>query len=105
MTHATENTNPANITLSQLGGSGRLRAMIGAKDFMSENDGRTLIFKFKGCRKSNCLRITLNALDLYDIEFLKIRRLECETIAEFEGIGCENLKGSIEEFTGLYLSF
>ena len=64
----------ADETLRQLGGSNRLNVMIGAKDFFSDNDGKTLVFKFSMCKKANCVKITLNGLDLYDIEFVKIKK-------------------------------
>ena len=72
---------PADITLRQLGGRGRLNAMIGAKDFFSDNDGRTLTFKFRLCKKANYVKITLNGLDGYDIEFVKIGRFNRKTFA------------------------
>jgi hypothetical protein len=97
--------NAASTTLAQLGGSGRLSAMINAKHFMSSNDGQTLTFKFSGCRKANCVQITLNSMDTYDVEFVKIsRKLTCSTAAEYSGIYADNLKQTIEQFTGLYLS-
>jgi len=84
--------------------------MIGAKDFFSDDDGMSLTFKFAG-KVANWVKIRLNAMDLYDIEFKKIGRLSrktyevpVKTTGEFEGIGVENLKSTFEEFTGLYLS-
>jgi hypothetical protein len=100
--------NAATITVQQLGGTRRLNAIIGAKDFMSDNDGQTLMFNFSGSKVANYVRITLNALDLYDIEFKKIGRkagsLQAWKTGEFENIDAENLKNTIESFTGLYLS-
>jgi hypothetical protein len=100
--------NAATITAQQLGGTNRLKTMIGAKDFMHDNGGNTLMFKFSGSKVANYVRITLNAVDLYDIEFKKIGRkagcLQAWKTGEFQNIGAENLKGTIEKFTGLYLS-
>ena len=97
-------TKPANTTLEQLGGSRRLVAMIGAKDFMSSEEGRALSFKFKGSKKANYVKITLNDLDTYDIEFGKIWNLTYKVKMEIANIYGDQLRGVIEDFTGLYLS-
>lgn len=86
--------------------------MIGGRDFFSDNNGQTLVFKFSGSRAANYIRITLNGLDLYDVEFVKLGRLNRKTFAmspnkttgEFSDIYAEDLKRIIEQFTGLYLS-
>lgn len=92
-------------TLSQLGGSGRLGVMIGATNFSYDKDGG-LSFHFKMCRKANMIRINLNAWDTYDITFTKYNRktYEVKEVKKFEGIYVEDLRRTIEEFTGLYLS-
>ena len=109
-TMTTATTTPAETTLTQLGGPGRLKAMIGAKDFMSDDEGRTLRFKFSGSKKANFLRITLVA-DTYTLAFMKIGRLNKKTyetpviaVAELEGVHAEQLAAIIENVTGLYLS-
>jgi len=102
----------ADITLQQLGGRGRLKAMIGARDFFSENEGQTLVFKFSGCRKVNSLKVTLNGLDLYDVEFYKIGRYSInrpmsdivKKVGGYDNVHAENLSNVIEGFTGLFLS-
>ncbi len=100
--------NAATTTLQQLGGSNRLKSMIGAKDFMSDNDGASLMFKFSGSKIASYVKITLNSLDLYDIEFKKIGRrqgrLDAWETGTFQNIGAENLRSTIEKFTGLYLT-
>ena len=102
---------PADIILQQLGGARRLAIMIGAKDFFSDDNGATLIFRFAMCETSNRIRIKLNGLDLYDVKFEKVGRLNRKTFnipvsvaAEFENVYAEDLKGLIERETGLYLS-
>ena len=101
----------ADTTLQQLGGRGRLKAMIGARDFSSRDDGRTLHFKFPACPKANVCKITLNALDTYDVTFIKVGRLSrktyevpVQTTGEFSGVYCDQLREVFEGFTGLYLS-
>jgi hypothetical protein len=102
----TTETKPAAIILQQLGGANRLRAMINARNFMTTRDGQTLIFTFSMLPKANTISITLNALDLYDIEFLKITKLGAnrKTVAEFGNVYAEDMRGLIEDFTGLALS-
>ena len=94
----------ANITLSQLTQSNnptrRLKAMIGAKNFLS--DGKSFVsFKFM---KSGYVKIKLNAMDTYDMEFGKIRKFEYKVTKEFKGLYCDQLKSSFENHTKLYLS-
>lgn len=111
MTAATETIKAADIILSQLGGSRRLNIMIGAKDFFSDDNGATLIFRFAMCKTANRMRITLNGSDLYDVKFEKVGRLNMKTFnvpvtvaGEFSDVYAEDLKGLIESQTGLYLS-
>ena len=98
------NATVANNILLQLGGMGRLKAMVGATNFVY--DDNSLKFKFKSCRKANVIQITLNSMDLYDIKFFKYnsRSLECKEVKEMKDIYNDMMKSLIEEFTGLYLS-
>lgn len=95
---------PADIILSQLGGAGRLTAMIGAKHFFSDDDGRSLVFKFAGSRKANYAKITLTDDDLYTVDFKKIRGVEAKDVESFEGVYADMLRDIFESTTGLYLS-
>jgi hypothetical protein len=107
---------PADIILQQMGGSSRLKAMIGARDFFSDDNGQTLLFKFmKGKNGATCIRITLDpGLDLYTVKFIKIGRRKDETlpimipfavtVSEHEGIYCDMLRDLFTSETGLYLS-
>jgi len=102
---------PADIILSQLGGAGRLTAMIGAKNILSDNDGQTLLFKFAGSKKANHVCITLTPADLYDVEFKKIGRMNTRNyeapvtdVASFAGVDATQLREIFESTTGVYLS-
>lgn len=66
-------THPGNILLQQLGGQSKLRMVIGAKNFMLHLE-RGLQFDFKAGRNKGVNRvvITLNADDLYTMEFYRI---------------------------------
>ena len=111
------------ITLSQLclaeNPLNRLKVMIGARDFIHSNGGRTIEFKFsaKANEGINFCRITLNHSDLYDMEFIKIHRQpslkrsiagakqkDPTTIEEYQDVYADRLKDLFEETTGLYLS-
>ena len=98
------NDRVARTILQQLGGMGKLKAMIGATNFVY--DENSLKFKLKSCRKANIIQITLNALDTYDIKFFKYnsRSCECKEVKQFNDYYADMVRGIIEEFTGLYLS-
>lgn len=93
----------ADAILVQLGGAGRLSAMMGA-EHLSYNAEGDLNFRFKLCPKANHLRIHLNGLDLYDLTFTKIRGVDVKTVETITNIYAEDLKPVIEQSTGLCLS-
>ncbi len=90
--------------LEQLGGLGRLKAMIGIKNVTYTVNSVSFCF-MKGRGGVNAARIVLNARDYYDVEYLKIRGINVTSIAKDTDIDCENLKPSFERKTGLALSF
>ena len=92
----------ANTIAKQLGGTRRLSAMIGAKNFTG--DDNSLKFSFKGSKKANLLKVTLNSSDLYDMTFCKVRKFDFEDIREVKDVFCEDMKQIFERMTGLYLS-
>jgi 3-deoxy-D-manno-octulosonate 8-phosphate phosphatase KdsC-like HAD superfamily phosphatase len=68
----------ANEILRQLGGAGRLKVMINAKNFVGLAEGNQpangLQFAFmKGSAGINMAQIRLNGNDLYDVRFMKQR--------------------------------
>lgn len=97
-------TTIAKTILEQLGGAGRLTAMIGARDFVA--DERALQFGFagkaaKGIRK---VRVELDPSDTYTVRFYAGRGVSIREVQACEGIYCDVLKRTIEQVTGLYLS-
>jgi antirestriction protein len=90
----------AKTILEQLGGAGRLQVMTGAYNFVAYPNG--VSFKFKN-RKVNYVKITLNGMDLYDIEFLKLTVNSQKKVAEFEDIYFDQLIDIFEDTTGMYL--
>lgn len=90
-------TQTAETIISQLGGYGPLRAMIGASDFDATKDG--VWFAFKGSRASNAVEIKVEA-DLYNVEFFKGPK----SVGKVARIDASQLKSTIEQKTKLYLS-
>lgn len=92
------------IIINQLGGSGRLSAMVGARDFLSIDDGLRFKFTAKAKNKANHVQITLNGNDLYDVKFMNYRSFEFKDVSEHNDVFCGDLVKLIENETGLYLS-
>lgn len=98
----TSTITPANEILNQLGGN-KFIAMVGATCY-SDNNGNTLIVKFKGSKVANIMHITLNSMDTYDVKISKFRGLEMKLVKETLGAYDDMLRKIFEETTGLYTS-
>jgi hypothetical protein len=94
----------ANTILGQMGGAGRLAAMVGASMFVGGEN--SLMFAFKGCPKANKCRVTLDADDTYTVDFFKLknRGLDVATFKSVDGIYADQLRRLFEQTTGLALS-
>lgn len=90
----------AKTILEQLGGNG-FRLMCGVTNATAGKNHLQL--RFKGCRKANTLKITLNAMDTYDMEFYQFRpkSMTCPKMIEFLGLYAEDLAKTFTDFTGL----
>lgn len=92
--------------LEQMGGAGKLRAMVGGTPVLLDNG---LFFGFKGCRKANRVQITLRGNDTYTMTFYKFspKTLDCRTVGddagERSGVYANQLISLFEQFTGLTL--
>ena len=109
--------------IDQMGGVKKVMAFTGAKQFGALDNGVT--FKFKMNPKMNFCRITLNEMDTYNMEFLKLlpipkftmdqdknnkawERMEASNkniVVKIDGLYNDMIKSTFEETTGLYLSF
>ena len=89
--------------LNQLGGYTRLNAMVGLKDVMSTGSGLSFKIKFAGAA-ANYVKITLNGLDLYNIEIGKIRGLKYSVVYECSDLYADQLKSIIESNCKVRLS-
>ncbi len=96
-----------NTIINQMGGLGRLAAMVGASNFSSLTGlDLGVSFHFKGSRKANICQVTLLPSDTYKFELFKFNRrtLDCPVVYELEGVYDDMLKPIFEEQTGLCLS-
>lgn len=109
-------TTTANIIYQQLGG-GRFTAMTGAKNFVALENG--IRFNIgRNASKANKVKITLNGLDLYDVEFIKYTphsfkisrdgksfketQESSKTIAEYNDVYGDMLQDIFTRETGMY---
>lgn len=96
--------NTAEIILNQLGGN-KFIVMTGSKNFV--NTGKGLRMKLtRNKAKAQYLTITLNAMDTYDMTFIKVRKSDFQIteVAKSEGVYCDQLTKIFEQVTGLYTS-
>lgn len=103
---AERNQEIAKIIAQQIGG--KAFYMLGAKNkIYGENEkGQTYLgFKIRGSRKANYIKVIYNdGLDIYNIEFGKIRNFEYKIVKTVEEVYCDQLHDIIEKETGLYTS-
>lgn len=97
----------ANTILSQLGG-GRFIDMTGAHSFFYDKSeiGPYLLFKIPKAKQGiKAVKITLNGLDLYNVEFIKQKRApshEVSTVAKHDDVYLDSLEQIFTKETGLY---
>lgn len=97
----------ANTILTQMGGNGRLTAMIGMHNPMTLDSPAGLKFNFRGSRKANICQVIYNpGSDTYDFElyyYTPVRYEDCPKVYEAQGVYCDMLKELFSNFTGLDL--
>ena len=76
--------------------------MLGAKNLCATDRGFSL--RIRGSKKVNYIKITLNGMDLYDMEFGKVHGANYKVVATEDGIYNDMLHSLIEKNTGLYTS-
>jgi len=60
--------------VAQLGGMGRLTAMLGAKHFVGDESSLTFKWSARAKNKANCVKITLDhATDTYTVQWYTMR--------------------------------
>jgi len=90
----------AKIILMQLGGSNRLQMFTGAYNFVAVPYG--VSFRIKN-RSVNYVKIVLNAMDTYDIEFGRISGVNYKIVKELSGIYNDQLVEVFTRYTGMVL--
>ena len=85
--------------IKQLGG-GRFIAMTGAKVML-----KGVVFKIgRNSKGVNYVRINLNSMDTYDVEYLSVRAYKEKVKSTSKGIYADMLRDSFEANTGLRTS-
>jgi len=94
----------AGTILQQLGGKGKLIAMLGAHTFLDHGNG--ISFKIKATAKKgiNYIKIILDPNDTYTLEMGSIRGLNYKPKYKTSGLYWDALKPTIESETGLRLA-
>lgn len=104
----TTNVNIAKTIFKQLvqseAGTNRLNCMIGAYNFIAHENGGSFRFKSKNQISANYCKITLNSMDLYDVELGRVHGMKYTVKAESKGLYNDQLKDWFEDKTKLYLS-
>jgi hypothetical protein len=102
---APKRRNPSTVAdaiAKQLGGTGRLQSMVGAKNMAYDAD--SFQFKFQGSPVANYVVIKLLPSDEYKVTFYKIRGLNAPIVKEVSGVDASQLRDLFEQTTKLYLS-
>ncbi len=73
--------------------------MLGGKCGLQLENG--LSFRIRGSKEVNYIKITLNAMDLYDMEFGKIWGSKYTVKANHKNVYADMMHGLIEQETGL----
>lgn len=94
----TNTMSVASVIASQIGN--KAFTMLGAKNITG--DENSLTFKIgRNVKKVTHIKIALNALDLYDMTFYKVRGVNITVLSEHGGIYADMLHDIIETETGL----
>jgi len=86
--------------------TGRLKAMLGTKKVIFNNDKNLISFDFKMCRKANnCTLFYDYASDTYTMEFHRLTtKFQDFKKDVFTNLFFDELKSTFENYTGLYIS-
>ena len=97
------NLKVAETILEQLGGN-QFRMMTGAKNLAGDENSLSMRIG-RNSSNSNYLKITLNSMDLYDMEFCKLTKMgEKKSVTEYNNVFNDLMKGTFTAHTGMYTS-
>jgi len=92
----------AHTILDQLGGN-HFIAMTGAKQFVMDPKKKMIAFRIgRNNTRANYVRIYLNAMDTYDVEFLYVSTKEFKVLQRYDGIYNDQLQDIFTIYTGLF---
>lgn len=100
MSSANNNIEIANTIVCQMGGMGRLRAMLGVKQAVAIERGVQFKFPNRLRSRGNRVRVQLNDRDTYQVDFWNGTKL----VGSFSDVYADQLKSVFENQTGLRLS-
>jgi len=87
--------------LEQLGGN-KFVAMTGAKHFVGFGNGVQFAIG-RNISRSNCIVITQNGKDLYDVAFWRFTpKTGMAMLSIYKDVGVEDLRGTFTAYTGMY---
>jgi len=89
--------------LKQLGGN-KFIAMTGAKNLVGSRDNFLMFNIMRNCYSINKVKITLNSMDTYDLEFFNIKNMQAVKVKSFFGVYNTELRSTFELATGLNTS-
>ncbi len=90
--------------LQQMGGAGRLKAMLGAT-FMRVPNGIGIKWPSRQPSKGNYLEVKLMPSDTYDMTFYNVGRGAKKTVKHLDDVYFDQLVDIFERQTGYYLRF
>lgn len=94
----------ANTIAQQLGGTGRLALMIGAKSFVGSENALTFRFAARAKNGANTVRVALDPSDTYTVTFFSCRGTSVKEKSSHSMVYNDSLRTVFESETGLYLS-
>ena len=93
----------AKTILKQLGGN-KFCVMTGAKHLAGDENSLSMRIG-RNSSNSNYLKITLNMMDLYDMEFCKLTRMgEKKSVKEYNNVYNDMMTDIFTKHTGMYTS-
>lgn len=94
----------ANTILAQLGGAGRLTAMLGANTFSGSEKALTFRITTQNKHKIKLIKVQLEPSDTYRVELWSVKGHVPTLVKSMDHIYGDGLVRAIEQETGLYLS-
>lgn len=96
----------ADTIAKQMGGLGKLRAMLGAHSFATSGNDFSFVFPNKQRSKGNSVKVTYNpGSDLYTMEFFNVSVKGVKRVAKYDDLMWDQLVEVFERQTGWYLTF